>query len=194
MFPEFPTLRHDLAKQLHTLFEQMVEAKAPLFAKIPIVAQHEGTLHSYDRIGADSKTEGQEQIAIPIPFNVDEVPELVGDKLLAKLDGLAAELAQKKMELFDRKFRETTEEVGNAFNANGAPLTQDMFLSVLERVDMEFGRDGKPTAEFFPSSIRLREVIDTWHMDRTFKERYEAIIGRKRDEWRDRESNRKLVD
>jgi len=118
----------------------------------------------------------------------------VGDKIAAKLDALATEVAKKKMELFDRKFRESAEEVGNAVNANGAPLTQDFFLSMLERIDMEFGPNGRPTTEFVPSSIEMRATIQQWYGDPAFLSRYNAIVNRKRDEWRDRESNRKLVD
>lgn len=194
MLPDFPALKNELAKHLHDALDRMVDAKAPLLAKIQQIGQPEGKIHAYDRIGAEPKSEGPETIAIPIKVELAEVPELVGDKLFAKLDALAMELAQKKMELFDRKFRESVEEVGNAFNANGAPLTQDMFLVMLERVDMDFGPDGRPTGEMRFTSPKADAAFQKWFSEPCFMSRYNLVLDRKRNEWRDRESNRKLVD
>ena len=194
MLPDFPVLKDELAKRLHDALDRMVDAKAPIFTKMQTVAQHEGKLHTYDRIGASTKSEGPERVAIPVKVELTEVPELVGDKLTARLDALATEIAQQKMDMFHRKFKESAEEVGNAFDAKGAPLTQDMFLSMLERVDMEFGPNGQPTAEFGSTNPKIDARVREWFNDPSFQSRFNSIVDRKRDEWRDRESHRKLVD
>jgi len=160
-------------------------AKAPFLAKIKGFAQHEGTAHSYDRIGAKAVTdEGFEAIAIPVTIDVSEIPDLVGEKLAAKIDAVADGLASKRMEMFYRKMNEVTEEVGNAMDMKGAPLTQDAFFTILERVDVEFGPDNLPTSVWHTTPA-LAEVIGKWD---------EELLDRKRNEWRDRESNRKLVE
>jgi len=194
LLPDFPVLKDELAKRLHDALDRMVDAKAPIFARIQTVVQHEGQLHTYDRIGATTKSEGPERIAIPVKVELAEVPDLVGDKLAVRMDALATEIAQQKMDLFHRKFKESAEEVGNAFDAKGAPLTQDMFLSMLERVDMEFRSNGQPTADFGSTNPKIDARIREWFNDPSFQGKYNSIVDRKRDEWRDRESHRKLVD
>ena len=97
------------------------------------------------------------------------------------------------MEMFYRKMNEVTEEVGNAMDMKGAPLTQDAFFTMLERVDMEFGPDNLPTSVWHTTPA-LAEVIRKWDDDPAFRSRYEELLDRKRNEWRDRESNRKLVE
>jgi hypothetical protein len=194
VLPDFPVLKDELAKRLHDALDRMVDAKAPIFTKMQTRAQHEGKLHTYDRVGASTKSEGPEWMAIPVKVELAEVPELVGDKLTARLDALATEIAQQKMDLFHRRFKESAEEVGNAFDAKGAPLTQDMFLSMLEGVDMEFGANAQPTADFGSTNPKIDAKVREWFNDPSFQSRYNSIVDRKRDEWRDRESHRKLVD
>ena len=194
MLPDFPASKTEIRKHIMRATEQAERAKAPLLAKIKSFAQHEGTAHSYDRIGAKAVTdEGFEAIAIPVTIDVSEIPDLVGEKLAAKIDAVADGLARKRMEMFYRKMNEGTEEGGNAMDMKGAPLTQDAFFTMLERVDMEFGPDNLPTSVWHTTPA-LAEVIGKWDDDPAFRSRYEELLDRKRNEWRDRESNRKLVE
>ncbi len=193
MLPDFPKSKKEIRKRLALAIERMEREKAPLLAGIKNFAQHEGTVHSYDRIKADPVSEGFEEIAIPVTIELSEMPDLIGEKLAAKMDAIADELARKRMEMFRRKFTEVTREVGNAFDAQGAPLTHDMFFEMLERVDMEFGPDDQPMFTF-NMTPGLEKVFENWQDDPLFRARYEELLNRKRDAWRDRESNRKLVD
>jgi hypothetical protein len=193
MLPDFPRSKKEIRKQLVLLTERMEREKAPLLAGIKSFTQHEGRVHSYDRIRADPVSEGFEEIAIPVTIELSEMPDLVGEKLVAKIEAMADQLARKRMEMFYRKFTEVTREVGNSFDAQGAPLTQDMVFEMLERIDMEFGPDNRPTFTF-NTTPELAKVFERWQDDPCFKVRYEELLNRKRDAWRDRESNRKLVD
>jgi hypothetical protein len=82
MLPDFPTSKTEIRKHIVRATEQAERAKAPLLAKIKSFTQHEGTAHSYDRIGAKAVTgEGFEAIEVPITIDVSEIPDLVGEKL-----------------------------------------------------------------------------------------------------------------
>jgi hypothetical protein len=193
MLPDFPESKREIHKKLVQLTERLEREKAPLLAQIKSFAQHEGKVHSYDRIGAKPVSEGYEELKVPLTITFSEVPDLVGDRLLAKIDAMATVLATTRMEMFRRKFDEVTREVGNALDAKGAPFTQDMFFRMLERVDMEFGPDNQPTTTWH-TTPELTKVYESWQTDPSFRARYEEILDRKRDAWRDRESDRKLVD
>jgi len=194
MLPDFPKSKSEISEQILRATELAERAKAPLLARIKSFIQHEGAVHSYDRIGAKPVTdEGFEGIQVPVTVDVSEIPDLVGQKLVAKIDAVAEVLARKRMEMFYRKMEEVTQEVGNAIDMKGAPLTQDAFFTMLEKVDMEFGPDNLPTIVWHTSPA-LAEVIGKWDHDPAFKNKYEELLNRKRNDWRDRESNRKLVE
>ncbi len=194
MLPDFPTSKAEIRKHILRATEQAERAKAPLLARIKSFAQHEGTSHSYDRIRAKAVTnEGFEPIGVPVIVDVSEIPDLVGEKLAAKIDAVGDALARKSMEMFYRKINEVTQEVGNAMDMKGAPLTQDAFFTMLERMDMEFGPDNLPTFVWHTTPA-LAEVVGKWEDDPAFRSRYEELLDRKRNDWRDRESNRKLVE
>jgi hypothetical protein len=193
MLPDFPQSKREIRKRLVQLTERLEREKAPLLAEIKGFIQHEGKVHSYDRIKADPVTEGFEEIAIPVTIELSEMPDLVGEKLFAKIDALADQVARKRMEMFYQKFTEVTREVGNALDAQGAPLTPEMIFEMLERVDMEFGPDNQPTFRF-NTTPELAKVFEGFQDDAAFRAKYEELLNRKRDAWRNRESNRKLVD
>lgn len=194
MLPDFPQSKKEIRKKLVLLTEQLAREKAPLLAGIKSFMQHEGKTHSYDRIRAEPVSEGFEEIAIPVTIQVSEMPDLVGEKLRVKIEALADEIARKRMEMFNRKFTEVTKEIGNALDAKGAPFSQEMFFEMLEKIDMDFGPDGQPTVRMHTSTQGLIEVYEKWQEDPAFKIRYDELLNRKRDAWRDRESYRKLVD
>jgi hypothetical protein len=192
MLPDFPVTKREIHKHVALAMEHMERTKTPMLSEIKSFVQHEGKIHSYDRIGATSVSEGYEEIAIPVTIQLSEIPELVGEKFNAKIEAIVDELARKRMEMFYRKFTAVTQEVGNAFDAGGAPLTQDMCFAMMERMDMEFGPDNRPTFRL-NTTPELAKVYEAWQQDPSFKARYEEVLDRKRDAWRDRESNRKLV-
>ena len=70
-------------------------------------------------------------------------------------------------------------------------MSQELALEMLERV------------EWAPKSVLLTHPVmaealgkqwQEWEKDRDFMKRYNEVMTRKREQWRDRESHRKLVD
>jgi hypothetical protein len=193
MLPDFPQLKSELRDGILRAIQVASRVKAPLLAQIKTFLQHEGTVHSYDRIDAPSRTDAYEQIGVPIEITYAEVPDLVGERLASKIDAIAEDIARKEMELFHRKFSESAQEVGNAFDARGAPLTPELFFKMIEGVHMEFGPDGQLLGQF-RTSPALAKVMQSWRDNPSIMAQYEALVNRKRDAWRDRENRRKLVD
>jgi len=90
VLPDFPKSRLELHKKLLLRIYLTAQAKSPLRALGRSVTQHEGILHSYEQItdtGIRSITEGMQEIAVPIEVKIEEVPELVGERLLQRVDG-----------------------------------------------------------------------------------------------------------
>ncbi len=97
-----------------------------------------------------------------------------------------------------RKHSEATARVGNQVDAGGAPFSADFYFQLWLQVDFdELGRPDTASTRMVmhpDMAERVIPVMQQWESDETFQRRYRDLMLRKRDEWRDRESNRKLVD
>jgi hypothetical protein len=103
-------------------------------------------------------------------------------------------------EMLLRKNTEVVERVGNRIDAGGQPFSADLYFKMLETVQIDFDSNGRPDISgtrlvVHPEQAdRIRQLFTQWERDEAFQERYRQIMLKKREEWRDRQSNRRLVD
>ncbi len=91
------------------------------------------------------------------------------------------------------------DETGNSIDAKGRPVTPDLILEALEKLPIDFdentGLAKFPTFYINPSQKEVfQKAIADAKSDQNFKLRFDQMVERKKEEWRDRENNRKLVD
>ncbi len=197
MLPDFPDTKTDLAARLRQILKQKTLERSVLASLAKSYVQHEGTIHSYPQEGFGTITEGFQEFRVPIKLTLEELKNLTGAHLNRKLDELAekmaAEISAHGQSVLDR----VTKKAGNVFDAGGAEFSKDHFLELLGKVDMTFGSNKKPEIVWVahPDMVEaMQKAWPVWEKDKEFMKRYEALIERKREEWLDRESHRKLVD
>ena len=69
-------------------------------------------------------------------------------------------------------------------------MTQELALQMFERVEWT------PQSFFVAHPVmaeRMGALWKEWEKDRAFMRKFNDLMSRKKEEWRDRESNRKLV-
>ena len=81
--------------------------------------------------------------------------------------------------------------------AKGKKLDAELFLQFLEVFQLEFYADGLPkelycVGELF-SQERLEALDEEFRNNPKLQKRYDELIAKKKEEWRVREANRKLV-
>jgi hypothetical protein len=201
VLPDFPKLRRELEGHLMVRLIALVHQKEPILAGISGITLHEGDIISYDQM-ADAGTrtvseefrEGRSEFSVPFK----DVGTLSGEKLEAKLSEIADDVARQHSQALQAKLDSVTREVGNAFDAGGAPLNKEMHLQMMERVEMNFDpKTGQPEMTFWASRQMIEAMqaaMNEWKQDRDFVKRSKEIMSRKYEDWRDRESRRKLVD
>jgi len=165
------------------------------------VTQHEGALHSYEQITDDGirrVTEGLEEISVPIEVRFEDIPELVGEKLFKRIDAIAEDVARQTSQITFRKMDQTTREAGNVIDAAGGPPTKEIWLEMFSKMEMDFDPvTKKPEVTLVVHPVMaetMQKLWSEWQTDAAFLKRYEDMLAEKREEWRDRESRRKLVD
>jgi hypothetical protein len=201
MLPDFPKIRHELSQRLRLRTYLKTQQNTPIKELGATITQHEGELHSYEQLthtGTRTVTEGLEEISVPIEIRIDEIPQLVGDELLARVDSIAEEAAGQASRITFRKMDQTTREAGNAFDAGGGPPTKELWLKIFDGMEIDFDPvSNRPEITFIAHPVMaeaMRKLWKDWELDTGFVQRYEDLLARKRDEWRDREGRRKLVD
>jgi len=112
MLPDFPETRLEYDQMIgHRIYMRARESSV-VSQLIKGITQHEGGSHAYHQEGTGTVTEGYQSVRIEISIKPDEVPSLVGDNLLKKLDSIAEEKARQLSAMFYQKMDEVTEKTG----------------------------------------------------------------------------------
>ena len=197
MLPDYPKIKERLLKIYST---QMKETswKSYLLSKINRIVLHEG-----DRIGivredgsnSEIKMEKQEvHIRIPVEYITAG-----NHKKISEIVAVAAEEMRKKItQNIYTSISDAADSVGNTINAKGMALNPDHIYELFDKVQLDFDKNGniKEGFEFHihPDTIEaVKRVSQEIESDPIQKKRFDELIARKREEWRVRESNRKLV-
>jgi hypothetical protein len=92
---------------------------------------------------------------------------------------------------------EVTEKYGQTVNQAGSRFTPESLFSVLEKMELHFDDEGRPSQLTFIGGAEANEAFQRALMEieesPELQARHAEIIGRKRQEFRDREADRKLV-
>ena len=198
MLPDFPELKRQLNERVLAILKQEMAARAPLLAQVRKITQHEGKDNSFETEEGDIKRIKYKKVEAGIELDLSSIHAFDAPALRKKLNEMAETMARKQMAMFLKTMHRTTEEVGNVVDAGGQPFTAEFMLQVWETIWIEFDEHGKP---------RMPQLLaNPIHKDRAEAEfkRFEAepqlkakrieLINRKREEWFDRESHRKLAD
>lgn len=197
MLPDFPNLKREVALGFKRLLRVEVRRRTPL-AAIGVQKAWEG-----DKIGTVDKdgkwqTKEYEETTGNVPLDKRKVKDLG----IGALPEFAQDYAEQVAEAHAKAFYKAADEAaasGSGAAAKGeGPLTMDTFLTCLDAMFMDFDDNDEPIgieihrpAQFAESD---KAMLALWEKDPVFKARFDAIITKKREEWRARESNRKLVD
>ena len=172
MLPDFPKSRLEIRQKLRLRMDLTVQAKSPLRALAGAITQHEGLLHSYEQItdgGIRSITEGMQEIAVPIEVKFEEIPELVGDKLFARVDAIAEEAARQVSQMTFRKMDEVTREAGMTVDAAGSPPTKKIWLEMFQKMDIDFDpKTGKPELTLVMHPVMAEAMQKLWGVEGRF--------------------------
>jgi len=197
MLPDFPAIKDEVGRNLTARIRHRANSLDPVLSQIKSFSQHEGRQLRYERVDAPTKESGPELIQAKFEVLIADVPFLLGEKLDAKLEEMAQELAAQQARMLFRRVEEDCNEVGTTVNANGAPLSAELILELIGSVQTDFGPDGKPRGQFIihpDMAPALRKAGEEFERDPELQRKHAAILERQRAEWATRQSNRKLVD
>lgn len=197
MLPDLPNIKRDIARILYRYFQLATQKRMEAFADAPRHQIHEGA--SMRILRADGTIEETElkEASAELTVKFEEVPNMSVEDRMAKLDEMAESMAKQMSEHLYSRLNETLEKAGQVVDNKGNPLTHETFFALLEKLQVDFDENGNPKGlqiVIGPGLVpRIQELIEQEKNDPSITKRHDEIMAKKRLEWRDRETARKLV-
>lgn len=196
MLPDFPLIKDRVLKSIgRRASAEMLND--PILSQVHHVNHHEGNRfegfsqegpgeHDYHQAVHELGIGTSELISDGVDAVVRRIPEIV-----------AAMTSQAKDGLFST-IRKAAQVSGNEVSMiTGDPTPEDV-LAVFERMPLEFDLGGRPKLGSILIVSAKPEAMQRSYEQLTsnpdYRERFEALIEKKRTEWNSRESSRTLVD
>jgi hypothetical protein len=194
MLPDFPEAKQKVAQRLLRAVDAKRAETIHVFDQSPQFILHEGQLLVIVR--EDGVVTEVEMNHLSVEFSIpdDEFERISPEALSAKIESAAIEMGRKQLE---RVYQHIDETVTNRVSTEGQPVGPEHLLQCFETIQVDFDAKGNPkfpTIVMHPSQSEVyqkaaNEIESTPHL----RQRLENAIAQKREEWRARESNRKLV-
>lgn len=133
------------------------------------------------------------KIGTKIEINTNDLDQHGLKEVLKVLDKAAHDMAIQQSETFFERLNQICDETGNVYDNKGRPVTFDSILDILDSMPIDFNENGQPELPSFLAGQRvINEILKKEPSNEQIK-RQNEIIERKYSEWRDRESDRRLV-
>lgn len=196
MLETAPQLEQELDELLNNYVESAVSTFSPAMSQIDRHRVFEGHRNLMLRETGEVDETDIRQISGEAELKVETIMYGTIQEILETFLPAAESMASSQMQMLIDILKETTEKTGNKVEGNGQPLSFDLILETLEKLEIAFDREGNPKMPTMMGHPDLRARLEALAEDPgrpKFEERQKKLIDRKRLEWRAREANRTLV-
>jgi hypothetical protein len=200
MLPDFPEAKAMMQSQLLKWVRAQIPIISPILGQISHYTQHEGRRSELVREDRSVAETTMSAFRGSITFSRDEMRSFDLHSIQEKFQTLAEELATHQSTTLLKSVAEAAESVGNTVDGEGKPLTQEKFLDLFRKVQMEFDPVTEKVSAGFQfvmhpdTAAKVVPLVKEWEQDAEFVRRHEEIMEQQRTAWRVRESRRTLVD
>ena len=198
MLPDFPMLKRKIQEMTEKDMQKQVYQDS-ILSRIRREQLFEGNRTSMKT--KDGKTEESNYRKISAPYSVER-EDIINKGHVVFIENIRGEMienvrGQQIRQLFDTVGK-AAEKSGNVVNGKGQPITFERFLELFEKIQIDFDEEGNPHELSFamhPSMFaKIENKLQEWENNPEYNKKYEEILEKKRKEYHDRESRRKLVD
>jgi hypothetical protein len=192
--PDYPETKTLLAAIHRALVQDEIDRLMGPLSAVRRAMRHEGGHVMYrDDSGAVRRAEPLEFTA-GSKWNGTDWFNFSRNDVLAMLHEIAWQFARQQSQAILDAVDVAATSVGNTLSLGGRPLSADALLAMLERIEIAFDDNGRPS---IPQLIGPQEQIDRVLQEiassNSLREQYESIISSKYSQWTSREADRNLA-
>lgn len=197
MLPDFPKIK----RKWSNLFEQSIKEQIPIgtiLSKIRSVRHFEGDEMETGTTDHEIRQSDYQDVEVKFEINKNDVIEKGPKAFWDHLSNLVEDFRYQQSQMLLSRVSDAATRTGNIVDAQNEQFSFEHFLAVYEKTELEFDRKGRPNLLTVVMPDRHKETIiakfTEWQNDKECMRKFNELIGRKKRDWLDRESNRKLVD
>ncbi len=197
MFPDFPKIKLEIKKNFEEYLRKQSRSD-PLIGSITQIFIHEGDKLIYYTVDGEKKETTFDIIQSKFTIKNDKIITEGSKALIPIANEIIGDLQNQLGNNILAKLEETTKETGNVVDGKGKEISPDLIFKALEKMQIDFDEEGNP---YMPTMFvspemgkKIGDKLPEWKKDRTHKKKVDDLMIKKKEEWDDRESNRKLVD
>ena len=197
MLPDFPLIKNHFQKRFLKVIKKGIRSD-PFLSQINVRFVHEGNILKTTTLDGYSDTTNFKEITSKFEIGFEEIIQKGPVAMFERAKNIIEEMSKQQSKDFFDKMNQVTERTGNVVDGKCKPLSPQLILKSLEKIAIDFDDIGNPilpTLVLHPQVFeRMKKKLPEWKKDKEIDEKFKTIIQKKRKEWIDRESNRKLVD
>ena len=198
MLPDYPEFKKECAEIVRERLVQVRDNCVSPFGSNNDAANHvEGDKFEVIRADGSGESASYNRVEENFSFTNDELEKLTLDQLLDKYSQVGESMGHQQFGIMLNALSVAVEGTSNDVKASGGNLVEQIFES-LEKIHLDFDANGQPnqlqTIAAPQMAKRLKAAHEKIDNDPKLKKRHDDLIDRKREEFRDREASRKLVD
>jgi hypothetical protein len=198
MLPDFPAVKRRIQQMIEKDMQEQIQ-QDQILSRIRRELLFEGNRSSMKTENGEKEESSYKEVSAPYSVEREDIinkghivfVENIRDKMISEVRG-------QQVRQFFQTIDKATEKSGNVINGKGQPITFELLLEVYEKIQVDFDEEGNPHELFFPMHpsmfAKIKDKLFEWENNPEFRKKYEIILEKKREEWYDRESRRKLVD
>ena len=193
MLPDFPKTKEKLKKMIISERNKAQLRHMGPFADFPKSNIFEGDKVLFINEDGSCEEVEMETAEVKIEIKWDEIEEMTHETVLEKIDTMARDMAKKVSKSIYELISEAAEEAGNVTSSDGKPISVDLLLEGIQKMHLSFDEGGQPSGLTFAANRKLSPSLDEAISQLKTDPRYHKLMEQKKEEWRVRESHRKLV-
>lgn len=195
MKPDFIKVRNFCYQKLMEQFNNTIQRNLGFMADSPRYIVHEGETHGFLRPSGKDDSSALKQLSAGDSLDIIKLNSGDTSEVLKFINTIALSYSNQMQDMMFKSISEVCDENGNSVNANNLSL-EDMILAMYTKIQIDFNQDGSPK---MPQIIlgesyfdKVKELFDNSGPE--LNKKIDLIISNKKQDWLERENNRKLVD
>jgi hypothetical protein len=195
MLPRFAELDLQFDEALRD-YMQARSRRSPILREIKAHIIHEGRSTNLRRSSTELEPTKMFEASAETQMSFAEIETVDANYILSKANEIAEQFEKHfSLNLF-QTIDEVTKKTGLRGDNAGAPLTHDNLIEILSRMEMNFERSehGDLTIVTAPGMASTFEKLERERIENPeIQKKWDAMMEKKRSEFREREINRNLV-